>query len=110
MDLKDVQKQVDEWAQRFTVPYWQPHEILARLIEETGELGREINHRFGPKKKKSSEAESDLGEEIGDVIFTLVCLANSRGINLDEAWKRVMDKCYGRDKDRYEKKDETVRG
>lgn len=102
--MNEIQKQVDEWAQQFKVPYWQPHEILARLMEEIGELAREINHRFGPKKKKLDESMKDLEEEMGDIIFTLACLANSLTLNLDEGWQRVMDKCYGRDKDRYEKK------
>ena len=52
MPLKDIQKQVDEWAKQFKIPYWKPHEILARLTEETGELAREINHIYGPKKKE----------------------------------------------------------
>ncbi len=102
--MNEIQKQVDEWAQQFKVPYWQPHEILARLMEEVGELAREVNHQFGPKRKKGSESEGHLAEEIGDIIFTLTCLANSRKINLAEGWKKVMDKCYGRDQDRYEKK------
>ena len=104
MPLKDIQKQVDEWVQQFKIPYWNPHEILARLTEETGELAREINHLYGPKKKKSTEELKDMENEIADIIFTLCCLANSKNIKLDEAFKRVMDKCYGRDKDRYEKK------
>lgn len=104
MPLKDIQKQVDNWANQYKVPYWQPFEILARLIEETGELAREINHIFGPKKKKSTEDRKELGEEIADVIFTLVCLANSQKINLDDVFKKVMDKCYGRDNDRFEKR------
>ena len=104
MSLKDIQKQVDEWAQQFKIPYWNPHEILARLTEETGELAREINHIYGPKKKKSTEELKDMENEIADIIFTLCCLANSKNINLDEAFKRVMEKFYGRDKDRYEKK------
>ena len=104
MPLKDIQKQVDEWAQQFKIPYWSPHEILARLTEETGELAREINHIYGPKKKKSTEELKEMEDEIADIIFTLCCLANSKNINLDESFKRVMDKCYGRDKDRYEKK------
>ena len=104
MPLKDIQKQVDDWTQQFKIPYWTPHEILARLTEETGELAREINHIYGPKKKKSTEDLKEMEDEIADIIFTLCCLANSKNINLDESFKRVMDKCYGRDKDRYEKK------
>ncbi len=105
MSLKPIQKDVDEWAQQFKIPYWQPLEIMARLTEETGELAREVNHRFGPKKKKSAEEKKELEDEMGDIIFTLCCLANSQKIELDDAWKRVMDKCYGRDKERFEKKE-----
>lgn len=104
MSLEDLQKQVDEWTKQYKIQYWQPHEILARLIEEIGELAREINHLYGPKKKKLSETKEELGEEIADIVFTLCCLANSQGLNLDECFKKVMDKCYNRDKDRYEKK------
>ena len=104
MDLKDFQKQVDDWAKQYKIPYWQPYEILARLIEETGELAREINHLYGPKKKKPTEDTKELADEMGDIIFTLCCLANSKGIDLNKAFKKVMDKCYNRDNDRYEKK------
>ena len=104
MSLKDVQREVDTWAQQYKIPYWQPLEIMVRLTEETGELAREVNHLYGPKKKKPTEDTRDMGEEIGDVVFTLCCLANSQGIDLDEAFKRVMDKHYGRDNERFEKK------
>ena len=104
MSMQHIQKQVDEWTQQFKVPYWSPLEMLARLTEETGELAREVNHRFGPKKKKPTEEVKEVGDEIGDIIFTVCCLANSLNINLDDSFSRVMDKCYGRDTDRYEKK------
>lgn len=104
MALKDCQDEVAKWTSQFEPQYWQPHEILARLMEEVGELAREINHLYGPKKKKESEDKHELGDEIADVIFTLCCLANSQGIDLDDVWKRVIDKCYQRDNDRYAKK------
>jgi len=104
MVLKDFQDEVEKWTSQFEPQYWQPHEILARLLEETGELAREINHLYGPKKKKDSEDKRELEDEIGDIIFTLCCLANSKGINLDNALKRIIDKCHNRDNDRYEKK------
>ena len=99
-----MQKQVDDWVKLHKIEYFKPFEILARLTEEVGELARELNHRFGPKKKKESEDKKEIGDEMGDIIFTLICLANSQGIDLDKSFKGVMDKCYGRDKDRYEKK------
>ncbi len=104
MSLKEMQKQVDKWTGQYKIQYWEPHEILARLIEEVGELAREINALYGPKKKKSFEGAKAMEDEIADIIFTLICLANSKGIDLDEAFQKVMDKCYSRDSDRYEKK------
>jgi NTP pyrophosphatase (non-canonical NTP hydrolase) len=103
MSLNDAQKQVHEWVSQFKIEYWKPHEIMARLMEETGELAREVNHIYGPKKKKSTEETRELSEEMADIIFTLCCLANSHKIDLDQAFSKVMDKCYGRDNNRYEK-------
>ena len=102
--MKKIQKQVDDWVKQLKIGYFKPLEILARLTEEVGELAREINHRFGPKKKKATEESKEIGDEIGDIIFTLTCLANSLNIDLDKSFKKVMDKLYKRDKDRYEKK------
>ncbi|MBI4441245.1 nucleotide pyrophosphohydrolase [Candidatus Woesearchaeota archaeon] len=104
MSLKDVQKEVDNWINQYKLGYFKPLEILARLTEETGELAREINHLYGPKKKKPSEDVKDLADEMGDIIFTLACLANSHNIDLEQAFQRVMAKYNDRDKDRYEKK------
>ena len=105
MSLKDVQKDVDDWTSQWVPQYWQPHEIMARLMEEVGELAREVNHMYGPKKKKSTEDIKELGEEMGDILFTLCCLANSKSVNLDESWKNVMNKYSTRDVDRFEKKE-----
>ena len=101
MAVKDYQKQVDEWITEETSGYWEPHEILARLMEEVGELSREINHRFGPKKKKTTEGENELGDEIADIIFTLVGFASSQNIDIDKHFKRMMKKLNSRDKDRW---------
>jgi len=73
-------------------------------VKKVGELAREINHRHGPKKKKSSEEVKEIGDEIGDILFTITCLANSQGIDLDDVFKRAIDKFYNRDKSRWEKK------
>ncbi|MEI6477550.1 MAG: nucleotide pyrophosphohydrolase [bacterium] len=104
MSFKSQQEQVDVWAQQFAVPYWQPLEMMARLTEETGELAREINHRFGPKKKKSTESAAEMGDEIADIMFTLICIANAQDIDLDEAFDRCMEKVGVRDANRFEKK------
>lgn len=102
--MKDFQKRVDDWISQYKLGYFKPHEILARLIEEVGEVAREINHRFGPKKKKSSERDNNLGDELADVIYTIVCMANSLNIDLDKHFNRVLKKYDARDKDRWEKK------
>lgn len=106
MSLGVIQKQVDTWIKQYKVGYFKPLEIMTRLMEEVGELAREINHRFGPKKKKPAESKKEVGDEIADIIFTLVCLANSLGINLEESFQKMIDKYSGRDKNRYERKDE----
>lgn len=105
MALKDTQKEVDDWVSQYKIGYWKPHEILARITEEVGELAREINHIWGPKKKKDSEDPNEMADELADVLFSIICLANSQNIDLDEAFKKTMDKCYKRDVDRFEKKD-----
>lgn len=105
MSLETIQKDVDNWTKQFMPQYWSPHEILARLAEETGELAREVNHLFGTKKKKDGEPENTLGQELADIIFTVVCMANSQGINLQKEWeKMIREKNYGRDQERYTKK------
>ena len=102
--MKDYQKEVDVWVQQYKIGYFKPLEILARLTEETGELARELNHRYGPKTKKETEDAAELEEEAADIIFTLCCLANSLNLDLDRGFKNVMRKCYERDGERWEKK------
>jgi len=104
MALKDIQFEVDKWIEQYKIGYFPPLAIIAQASEELGELSREINNRYGPRVKKSPKDTADIGEEICDVIFAMICMANSHNINLEEFWKKKMDKCYGRDKDRWEKK------
>jgi NTP pyrophosphatase (non-canonical NTP hydrolase) len=107
MALSDYQKQVDDWVESVGGGYWKPHEMLARATEEMGELARLINHMYGPKKKKASEPEQEMGEEIADIIWALACIANSHGINLDESFKSVVNKAYKRDSGRFEHQGES---
>lgn len=104
MTLVDIQKQVDDWISPFKIGYFAPLAIIAQATEELGELAREINNRYGPRVKKSPGDTADIAEEITDVMFAMVCLANSHNINLDKAWEKKMDKQYGRDKERFERK------
>ncbi len=95
------QEALDNWFKEKNWPYWSPHEILARLMEEVGEFARLVNHEYGPKKKKSEEATQEFQDEIGDILYTLACFANTHGISLDKALQGSIDKVRSRDKDRY---------
>ena len=99
--MNDDQQKLDGHMQRLGWGYWEPHQILARLFEEGGELARLVNHLFGPKPKKSTEAEQELEMEVGDVYYTLICFANSQGINLSEALEKCIQKGENRDVKRF---------
>ena len=102
--LSDLQHRVDEWVSQFEEGYFHPLTNLARLTEEVGELAREVNHRFGEKTKKREEPEGDLAMEMADILFVLVCMANREGIDLQEAFDRMMKKVETRDDSRWTKK------
>ena len=104
-EMKDMQARVDEYIRQFKVGYFSPLAMMARLSEETGELAREINHHYGEKQKKSSEEQKAVGEELGDVLFVLITMANSLEIDLKEAFEQVMMKFEVRDYDRFERVD-----
>jgi NTP pyrophosphatase (non-canonical NTP hydrolase) len=102
MTLAEAQHAVDAWISRFEEGYWPPLANLARLVEEVGELAREINHRHGSKPKKADEPETDLALELGDVLFVLIALANEQGIDLTTAFEKVLEKYEGRDSGRWQ--------
>ena len=104
MSLKDAQHRVDAWISRFEEGYFHPLTNVARLTEEVGELAREVNHRFGQKTRKPDEAEGDLGMEMADILFVLICMANREGIDLEEAFEGMMRKVEARDDGRWTKK------
>lgn len=105
MAFREAQTAVDRWVSQYKEGYFSPLTNLARLSEEVGELAREINHRFGEKSKKADEAEGDLAMELGDILFVVICLANSQGIDLDEAFAAVMQKVTTRDAERWTRKE-----
>ncbi len=106
MSLKHCQEDVGEYISQYKEGYWDPRTQVVCLAEELGELAREINHHYGPKRKKDTEEENDLSMEIADMIFVLCCLANSLSIDLDDAWKRTMEKFSVRDHNRFERSGE----
>ena len=101
MELKEAQERVDAWISQFEEGYWPPLTNLARLIEEVGELAREMNHRFGHKTKRADEPDQDLAIELADVLFVLLVIANEQGIELDGALEQVLEKYRARDSDRW---------
>ncbi len=101
MPLTDCQRRIDRWIAQFEEGYFDPLTNMARLSEEVGELAREVNHRFGQKTKKPEELEGDLGMEMADILFVLCCMANREGIDLQEAFDRMMSKVEHRDADRW---------
>ncbi|MDQ2831394.1 MAG: nucleotide pyrophosphohydrolase [Chloroflexota bacterium] len=107
LTFREAQERVDRWIGQYKAGYWPPLANLARLIEETGELARLLNHLEGHKPKKTGEADQDLGLELADIIYTVICIANSKGIDLEDAFNGVMRKVETRDRDRYERKEET---
>jgi len=104
MSLRDAQQRVDAWVSQYEEGYFHPLTNLARLAEEVGELAREVNHRFGQKTKKAVEPEGDLGMEMADILFVLICMANREGIDLQEAFERMMAKVTARDETRWTRK------
>jgi NTP pyrophosphatase (non-canonical NTP hydrolase) len=104
LTLKKAQRIVDEWINQFEEGYWPPLSMLASLIEEVGELAREINAREKIKKKKETEPESDVGLEMADILFSLICLANYYGIDLEGKFKEAMEKYSSRDIKRWTRK------
>jgi NTP pyrophosphatase (non-canonical NTP hydrolase) len=99
--VQDFQSDVDAWIRAVGGGYWRPHENLARIAEEVGELARLINHQYGPKPKKTEEAAQEMGEELADIIFAIICMANGLGIDLEERLEAVIAKVWQRDRDRY---------
>ena len=106
MSFYDAQQTVDRWIGQYKEGYFPPLTNLARLTEEVGELAREINHRFGEKTKKKEEPEGSLEMELADILFVVICLANSQGIDLDRAFAEMMAKVNARDADRWTRKEQ----
>lgn len=99
--LRDAQAAVDAWISRFEEGYWPPLSNLARLIEEVGELARELNHSHGHKPRRSDEPDQDLALELADILFVVITIANERGIDLEDAFGRVLEKYRVRDAARW---------
>ncbi|MGH7504377.1 MAG: nucleotide pyrophosphohydrolase [Longimicrobiales bacterium] len=101
MTIAEAQRAVDAWVGQFEEGYWPPLSNLARLVEEVGELARELNDRYGHKPKKADEPAGDVALELADILFVVIAIANQQRIDLDEAFRRVLEKYGIRDADRW---------
>ncbi|MBO1306769.1 nucleotide pyrophosphohydrolase [Enterococcus sp. 669A] len=103
--LAAMQKEVDTYIQQFKAGYFSPLAQMARLTEEVGELAREVNHHYGEKPKKAEEEPKTVAEELGDVLFVTLIMANSMDIDLTKVFNQNMEKFNQRDRFRFERKD-----
>ena len=104
LTIRQAQKIVNDWINQFEEGYWPPLSMLASLMEEVGELAREINYREKFKKKKETEPKGDIGLELADILFSLICLANYYRIDLEANLREVMEKYTTRDINRWTRK------
>lgn len=102
MDLQNAQKAVDDWIQAHGVRYFNELTNMAQLTEEVGEVARIIARRYGEQSEKDSDKTRDLGEELADVVFVVLCLANQTGIDLQAAFDRKLDLKAKRDHQRHQ--------
>jgi NTP pyrophosphatase (non-canonical NTP hydrolase) len=100
MNLKNAQLEVDNWIKNHGVRYFNELTNMAQLTEEVGEVAR-IARRYGEQSEKESDKNKDLGEELADVVFVVLCLANQTGIDLQASFDKKMDLKTNRDHDRH---------
>lgn len=101
MDLEGLQKRVDDWIKAHGVRYFDTLTNMAQLTEEVGEVARIIARRYGEQSEKESDKSKDLGEELADVIFVAICLANQTGVDLQDAFEKKLKIKSERDHDRH---------
>ena len=101
MTIKEAQEAVDKWINTYGVRYFNELTNMAQLTEEVGEVARIIARRYGEQSEKDSDKTKDLGEELADVVFVVLCLANQTGVNLQEAFDKKLEAKTKRDHDRH---------
>jgi len=102
MNIQNAQTAVDEWIRQHGVRYFNELTNMAQLTEEVGEVARIIARRYGEQSEKESDKNKDLGEELADVMFVVLCLANQTGIDLQKAFDKKLDLKTKRDHDRHQ--------
>ena len=105
MQIKEAQQKVDEWIKKYGVRYFNELTNTAMLMEEVGEVARIMARRFGEQSEKESDRNRDLGDELADVLFVLICIANQTGVDLESALQQNLLKKTDRDALRHQKND-----
>jgi NTP pyrophosphatase (non-canonical NTP hydrolase) len=101
MTIKDAQTTVDDWIKTVGVRYFSELTNMAQLTEEVGEVARIIARRYGEQSEKESDRNKDLGDELADVLWVVICLANQTGVDLTDAFQKNLDKKNSRDATRH---------
>ncbi len=101
--IKEAQHQVDKWIKKYGVRYFSELTNMAILTEEVGEVARIISRKYGEQSFKNKETNKKLADELADVFFVLICLANQTGVDLNDAFEKNMNKKTKRDKVRHKK-------
>ncbi|GAB3013780.1 nucleotide pyrophosphohydrolase [Cyclobacterium sediminis] len=101
MTIEEAQKKIDDWIKTTGVRYFSELTNMAILTEEVGEVARVISRKYGDQSFKESDKEVDLGDEMADVLWVLLCLANQTGVDLTQAFEKNFEKKNLRDKDRH---------
>ena len=103
MNIKNAQKEVDQWISKYGIRYFDVLTNMVQLTEEVGEVARIISRRYGEQSEKEEDKDKDLGEELSDVLFVLICIANQTGIDLQKAFSNKLKIKTKRDKNRHSK-------
>ena len=101
MSIKEAQLQIDQWIKKYGVRYFSELTNMALLTEEVGELARIVARKYGDQSFKDGESADQLADEMADVLFVLICMANQTGVDLGEALSHNLLKKTTRDKDRH---------
>jgi NTP pyrophosphatase (non-canonical NTP hydrolase) len=101
MTINEAQQSVDNWIKQYGVRYFNELTNMALLTEETGEVARIIARTYGEQSFRNKDESANLADEMADVLFVLICLANQTGVDLQEAFHRNIEKKTTRDKDRH---------
>ena len=109
LTIRDAQHRVDEWIMRYGVRYFNELTNLAILTEEVGELARIISRTYGEQSFKNHEDNKDIGDELADILWVVICLANQTGIDLDEAFRKNVMKKTERDAERHKNNEKLTK-